>query len=313
MCARNGDQDLDGLDDGDESCWLGTFAPVMYLPLDKDWTLPANVDWYLRRTTLRFHHNNCGDDQILGLGGVTQQSLSVQSHRRKNGLKSLSPCSHNSSVISAASGPWDDNQHFFLQPPSDKTHEGSPDPKDWIVYGHVYPNDIGGVNLQYWFFYAYNDNVGFFNHEADWESIIVELGASGTAEGVYFCGHGDCSWRRSRAFVQWYDGTHPTVWVADGSHASYPGEWECDYAPVWEEGVGDNCETNDTYRWFSWLGEEGPGIQGGGFVNVGERGHALNGQQFIDYYGQWGENGTSDTTSGPRTPSFQASWDFGRE
>ena len=312
-CTSGVDADQDGLDDRQESCWLGTFAPVLYLPLDKDWTMPASVDWYLKRSKLRFHHNNCSDDQILGVGAVTQQSLVSQRHQRKNGVASLSPCGHSGSSITTTAGPWDDNQHFFLQPKSDDVHMGSLDPKDWKVYGHVYPNNTGGANVQYWFLYAYNDNTGSFNHEGDWESIIVRLTPSKQQEGVYFCGHGACDRYRKSQYVTWYGSTHPTIWVADGSHASYPGEWECDNAPAWQEGPGgDNCQTNDAYRWFTWLGATGPGIQGSGYVNVGERGRPLNGQRFIDYYGQWGENGTSDTTSGPRTPSFQATWDFRR-
>jgi len=42
----------------------------------------VGVDWYLARTTLRFHHNDCSDDQVLGLGAVNQSSLIAQSTGR---------------------------------------------------------------------------------------------------------------------------------------------------------------------------------------------------------------------------------------
>lgn len=307
-CETYVDNDADGLDDGVEDCALRHRAPVVHLPLGLDWTRPANVDWYLTRTALRFHHNNCGDEQVVAMGGLTQARLVTQFHRRKRGLASLHPCSHYGDYIGSGRGPYDDDHHFFLQP-NDATHAGSANPADWIVYGHVYPNDIGGMNVQYWFFYAYNDNVGSFNHEGDWESITVRLDSRGTALGVYACAHAHCELRND---ITWFDGTHPVIWVADGSHASYTTEFHCDRNGL-AEGIADNCQTVSAYRWFTWPGGRGTraGYQGGGVINVGEIGHALNGQAFIRYYAKWGENGTSDVTSGPRTPTYQASWNVG--
>ena len=43
-------------------------APVVYLPWTLDWTKPANVDWYLSRVHMRFHHDGCPDCAILALG-----------------------------------------------------------------------------------------------------------------------------------------------------------------------------------------------------------------------------------------------------
>ena len=312
-CETYVDADADGLDDGVEACVLNKHAPLLYMPLGLDWTRPANVDWYLARSALRFHHNNCSDDQVVAIGGLTQVRLVNQFHRRKRGLASFSPCSHYGDYISTGRGPYDDNQHFFLQP-NDATHAGSGNPADWITYGHVYPNDIGGMNVQYWFFYAYNDNIGSFNHEGDWESITVRLDPAGKPAGVYVCAHGHCVLDN---YVTWHEQHHPKLWVADGSHASYRSEFACDRAAALE-GAGDNCQTVSAYRWFTWRGGRGTqqGLQGGGVINVGEIGHALNGQYFIRYYAKWGENGTADVitqdhTSGPRTPTYQDSWDVG--
>ena len=308
-CETYVDADADGLDDGVENCALNDHAPVAYLPLGLDWTRPANVDWYLQRSALRFHHNNCSDDQIVALAGLTQTRLVNQYHRRKHGVASLHPCSHYGDLIgSGSSSSYDDDQHYFLQP-NDATHAGSANPADWIVYGHVYPNDIGGMNVQYWFFYAYNDNIASFNHEGDWESITVRLDPRGNPSGVYVCAHAHCELRSD---ITWHTRRHPTVWVADGSHASYSTEVGCD-RNGYSEGAGDNCQTVDAYRWFTWRGGRGSqlGQQGGGVINVGEKDRPLNGQKFIRYYAKWGENGTSDVTSGPRTPTFQASWNVG--
>src|SRR5690606_16987061 len=63
---------------------------------------------------------------------------------------------------------------------------GSPDPEDWVVYTHVYPRADGGTNVQYWFFYPFNDGPLLFDHDIDWEHLTVRLDASGAPVGVDF-------------------------------------------------------------------------------------------------------------------------------
>ncbi len=308
-CETYLDDDGDGLDDGVENCALNKHAPLAYLPINLDWTRPANVDWYLTRSALRFHHSRCSDEQIVAIGELTQLKLVTRYHQRKKEPVSLDPCSHYGDYISSSSAnAYFGEHHFFLQP-NDATHAGSANSADWVVYGHVYPNDIGGMNVQYWFFYAYNDNFGSFNHEGDWESITLRLDPRGNVEGAYVCAHGNCPLRTD---IAWHATSHPIIWVADGSHASYTSEANCDNAGV-SEGGGDNCQTVGAHRWFTWRGGRGaqPGLQGGGVINVGERGRPLNNQKFIRYNANWGEVGTTSVTSGPRTPTFQASWTVG--
>jgi hypothetical protein len=86
----------------------------------------------------------------------------------------------------------------------------------------------------YWWFFRYSDYTGRVNrcavicgdHEGDWEGITVITTASGEPEvlGAIFAAH------RDRALV---DGAmlptangHPLVWIATGTHASYP--FDCD-------------------------------------------------------------------------------------
>ncbi|MBI3181410.1 MAG: hypothetical protein HYZ28_04645 [Myxococcales bacterium] len=310
-CQTFVDADKDGIDDGDEQCLLDRHAPVVYLPRSLDWTLPASVNWLMPRVVMRFHHSSAPDCGVLSQGYVNQYSLVSQSHRKKcwslwKGYHHCDPTYYSSS------GPWNEDQTFFLQHPNDATHSGSSYPSDWIVYGHVYRNTLGGFNAQYWFFFAYNDGPSGFNHEGDWESITVRLRADQTVDGVYFCQHGDCSTFRSPAAMSWYGGTHPYVWTADGTHASYPDESSCD--GTWREGFDNSCETVSSYRWFTWSGGQAGqyGYQGGGVINVGEKGLPLNGQQFVKYYARWGEIGNSGDTSGPRTPTYQSTWDLDR-
>ena len=85
--------------------------------------------------------------------------------------------------------------------------------------------------LQYWFFYAYNDWAngfgGFNDHEGDWEGIQLFFALEGgqpaqSPSHICFQGH------HSRITKTWDDpdlekeGDHVHVYVAAGSHASYP-------------------------------------------------------------------------------------------
>ena len=79
------------------------------------------------------------------------------------------------------------------------------------------------ANLQYWYFFPYNDGPSGFNHEADWEHVNVRLAADYSVSGVHFAHHANVTYFAATD-VQWLDTTHPLVWVADGSHASYRDE-----------------------------------------------------------------------------------------
>lgn len=88
------------------------------------------------------------------------------------------------------------------------------------------------LSLQYWLFYAYNDWAGgyggFNDHEGDWEGLHIFFKLAANKQPIeppaYVCylGH------ESRMTKPWDHpevekiGTHPVVYVAAGSHASYP-------------------------------------------------------------------------------------------
>ena len=115
------------------------------------------------------------------------------------------------------------------------------DQYDPTVYYRVAEID-DRIVLQYWLFYVWNSPSDFgafrdqnsakeFSHEGDWEniqlvfdrSVLLRALRTGDAPqpiGVGFAQHEHGTWVLS-ADVQWYTGTHPTVFVADGSHASY--------------------------------------------------------------------------------------------
>jgi hypothetical protein len=89
------------------------------------------------------------------------------------------------------------------------------------------PQHPGELALQYWFFYAFND----FNnkHEGDWEMIQLVFEAPNAAAALEVSpvrvgysqheGAEEAKWGAPKLEI--VRGTHPVVYVAAGSHASY--------------------------------------------------------------------------------------------
>lgn len=282
------DVDGDGLPDAAEDWIAERWAPELRLPPDDvDWTRPASVDWYLPYVHMRFDHPRCLDHEVLPLGGVTQQNLSRQTHELAEGV---GLCSHTGEVVSSGN----DETGFFLQPPDDAVHAGSSNPADWRTYVHVKPSAShpGAVDIQYWFFFPYNDWVATVNHEADWEHITVVASGDGTLRGVWYANHNGGDWYEPEEVPLTPEG-RPVVYVADGSHASYPVVGTFNHGPGFDDRTYDGGPVWRT--WENW-------------VNVGERGAVRNGQHFIEYGGRWGEVGETSFTSGPQGPAFQDAW-----
>ncbi len=318
----NDDHDSDGLSDSFENCLANKHSPVLYLPtrMTLPGIYPASVDWYLSRVMMRFNHDNwCRDDHIIDT--PTQSELIRQSNKTKHGwnVPPWKICDYTDRVIYSdilREPHWDDDHHFFLQAVIDDAvvHLGSLDPlNDWKVYIHSYPTNKG-VDIEYWYFFPYNDNKWLFNHEGDWENIIIQIDCNLDVYNIIYYQHGEPD-PVSKNNVEWLDnvaGSHPLVWIADGSHASYPhDDDECNFNVL--EGFDFSCQTVAEERWFTWSSGKGhrPGYQGSGLVQVGETYSPLNGQLWIRYAGIWGEVGTWPRdwgTSGPDTPSMKDSW-----
>jgi hypothetical protein len=224
---------------------------------------------------------------VVALGNVTQAALSQQSHETAKSL--IQGCGHTGTVLTS------DERHleFFLQPPDDSAHAGSP-PEDWRVYVHVKKSQTlpGGFDVQVWYFFPYNDFFASVNHEGDWEHVTVVADAEGQVDRVHYAQHNG-----GHAYLPGelsFSGTHPVVYIADGSHASYPtvGEWDV------AVGTKDHTYAGGPV-WRTW--ED--------VINVGEKSAPRNGQHFIRFGGRWGEIGQTEVTSGPPTPSVQDAWD----
>jgi hypothetical protein len=113
-----------------------------------------------------------------------------------------------------------------------ESYEASQGKDRSYTYYYRTVQQAGYLNLQYWFFYAYNDWAsgygGFNDHEGDWEGFHVffklDAGNRPIEPPAYVCylGH------HSRITKPWDHpdvkkvSTHPVIYVAAGSHASYP-------------------------------------------------------------------------------------------
>jgi hypothetical protein len=181
---------------------------------------------------------------------------------------------------------------------SPEVRSGSQDPRDWATYVHVYPRTDGDINIQYWFFYPYNDGKGLFDHEGDWEHVTVQTDPMGRARALSLAQH-----RNSRPGVTrpWdaiaKEGDHPIIWSARGTHASYPDP----HAHPWFDSVSACTSPTDCSGpiWKTW--------DAGGLVNIGERNALLGQDDAFAYEGLWGGSGHGLKRQAPRGPVQQRS------
>ena len=143
------------------------------------------------------------------------------------------------------------------------------------VYGRVVDSHKGGtIYLQYWFFYVRDNKPPPCAHEGDWEMITIELKElkNGTTQPirVAYSRHlgGEV---RPWSEVPWkIEGTHPFVYIAEKSHASYF-ESGTTFIPVieeWDAHFGDGKVL--AYRKIEALG---PDVDVYNLVNINEEPH----------------------------------------
>jgi hypothetical protein len=204
---------------------LGEYAPVLYLhPYEGYYNDPINT--MLDESDLMLLENPIGIIQFRDLirnGPIGESELPGPS---ANGTYYLD-------MWSATSAPlWE------------SWRAEKPDPtrfKDYplTVYGRQVDKTYGGHNyivLQYWFFYPYND---WHNcHEGDIERVQIILDkATGTPMPINVTfgqhrGGKTVPWNGGVSFIE---GTHPKVFVAQGSHASYPTDGDHPVGPCTDE------------------------------------------------------------------------------
>ncbi len=233
---------------------------------------PASTLWYMQRVHMRLHRRLRSDDQVLNKGQVTPAAIAAQSRRgQSSGGRSKSD--------------------FFLQIPNDRdektTRQG--DLASAVCYAHTIEGR-GYLDIQYWFFYAYNGDpvlgkshipgVEIVGHEGDFEHITVRV-INGKASHVYYAAHNGGEWHPAASCMN--SEGRPVVYSAHHSHASFPtaGRKSFDHmdasGPVWR-----------TWERLEWVDRTNP--------------------SWLNYSGHWGEMGNFEFTSGPYGPKFKPAW-----
>lgn len=275
------DEDGDWIDDACEELLAQKYAPIIYHSSDES-NFPTNVDWFLQRTSLWFFDDACDpgffdpfrtDLDVFVTALPTQAHLLIGSKNNE--------C--DTDFFDVSSGTRSNRKHrtFYLPDVDEAFRKGSDNSQNWKTYYHAYPTAGGGVVIQYWRFYAYNDYQN--NHGGDWEGVQVHLGTDLRPRTISFLGHVGIE-NIDAATVQW-EGTHPRVYSEPGGHASQSFPY----------GGGDSFTRQETWAGgnVSWTRNVfnhpvGQTTLGGGLVNVGAKIAPMNGQYFIRYSGLWG-------------------------
>jgi hypothetical protein len=162
---------------------------------------------------------------------------------------------------------------------------------------------LGGVTIQYWRFYSYNNAAN--NHGGDWEGFHLILDKNMQPAKLGLLGHQDISYLSPSDF-QW-EGTHVRIYSEGGGHASRAKGDDIEA----KDGVGyidvnnpvtfvrQETWTGGNVQWFNGISSKN-----GALVNLGSKIKPMNGQMFVQYSGLWGSPGTLFCTSGYWGPAF---------
>jgi len=282
------DEDGDGVDDLVEDWLAEHFAPVVYHG-EKETNFPVTVDFWLARTNLSASGTDAGTRRIVA-GPLEQRQLIGQVVPAKGGRQQIESSGTRSRGKATS---------FFLENVGPEFRAGEQSkPEDWVTYVHSYANRHGGITLQYWRAYAWNQAglLGFdLSHGGDWEGIAVHLNASLAPEQVAYLQHAGIVYETGA--VRW-EGSHPLVWSEEGDHSSFPDP---------ERG---RIRSSRWIQQETWTGGGVTGWNGewrgrsGGLVNLGEKTKPRNGQLFVKYSGLWGSPKRLFIMSGYWGPAF---------
>jgi hypothetical protein len=139
------------------------------------------------------------------------------------------------------------------------------------IYTHV-TRESGYIVIQYWFFYAFNP--GTLNqHQGDWEMIQIVLDSTETPQYAVYSQH-HAGERAEWKDVEKADETHPRVYVALGSHASYFRQYQGKLGTE-NDIVGNAYSLKPEDLEIVYLGEKGTG-------------NHPSSQDWLEFGGRWG-------------------------
>ncbi len=299
------DADGDGLGDACEEL-IDQYAPLVRVHRGEDY-FPVSTEYFLATSELRWEDGCDGDELITAdpdrLGSPdlyvmqpTHQDgalagcdpLSVDPVGNTDITRPHLPCEP-SLCRDERLGP-DEDQGFYVDHDDDYRDGGGKLDPDTPTYF-----EVTGNTITYWLFWPYSVPGGRygglgtgFQHEGDWERIVVRLNDDGEPHSVtYFFHH-------SKAEFGWdeidTDQGHPVVYAAKLGHGSYWNAENCNISdpqagsgPI-NDKTADACDA-DGLRWETWRNP----------INA-------KSQDWYGFGGAWGEAGRAHDTTGPLGP-----------
>lgn len=226
------------------------YAPLVYLHPNEAY-FPDDPMTFIRGSELKWSHQAqapvtpCGDDSVAGLGEVDVErlgasALSPYSHLPKNNddcgprmdIPPLAAYEHTrpfdgaarNNVLGQEKGYL--REGFYLDPNDDDDELR----KGLGTAAPVFYEYVPRRYVTYWFFYPYDEfrikipragkSIAIQSHEGDWERVSIQLDSENLPVNIFFYGHSGgqmAAW----STINFYGGTHPVVFSARGSHASY--------------------------------------------------------------------------------------------
>jgi hypothetical protein len=278
-------------------------APELRLHRDDEY-LPSSVEFFLGRVELGIWDRPSGSwDRVIpqvAVGAITTGSLLSQVHLdQRSGSEVLGVRRRTDwrLYILRARRPANIDRDSW-KPFCEATRRGSPGPANFYVHIRRPADESDAIDLQYWFFYPYNGVMGSFpftaEHEGDWEHATVRVDGAGTPRKVYFSAHdGEGSWYRvgPDSSVTLVGGSHPVVYSARHSHASYPIA-----GTIGRHGSSINLPDDVT-------SDDGLHIDTATQLRlIALEDAVFLGEEWVHFTGAWGRSAS------PYGPAFQASW-----
>jgi len=255
------------------------FAPILFYDAEEP-NLPTSVQKFLGNTELWYFSEYCRPQQVLISKAVHPQLLQA----------ARPSCRVPGELVDAqGTRSPDKTSTFYLSDVTERARRGGEDSEAWTTYVHAYRNDIGGLTLQYWRFYAYNSSylmgfpIDFGTHGGDWEAIHVVLKPTSTGGfapvQIRLLGHREIITRPWSDVI--LEAGHPLILCEKGSHTStLMTRRDLAKRPRWIE---HQSWTGGSVRW--------PGGQvssSGPLVMLGQKTSPAPGAEWLRYSGLWG-------------------------
>lgn len=282
------------------------WAPVVYFH-KKEAYFPSSVWWYLDQVTLV----DAGSGAKTHGPPVTADILRIHS-----GDQGKTTTKYQLNIPDDAASERDirPGEPLVACPESGvpKSVMHSPAP----AYCHGLRRNDQIVDLQYWFFFPYDEAVGWFDdlagsHEGDWEHVTVRIRwtenytpgvggdpmAAAALSCMYASAHnGEGRWNESPHLERCDDGNnHPVVYCARGTHAGYTDNNASSFSS-WQRFFSQDYTGDTGARWYTYRNIEQ--------IQWSDR--DSDDLCWLAYNGQWGA--TDIGIDSPYGPAMKPEW-----